>query len=66
MSDFLSREANLFGGEFGGTSNTSGAGGDEIDFERAASAFPDISLDGDIPSVPVPSQTTQSWWRILV
>ncbi|EAU91237.1 clathrin light chain [Coprinopsis cinerea okayama7 len=60
MSDFLSREANLFGGEFGGTSNTSGAGGDEIDFERAASAFPDISLDGDIPSVPVPSQTTQS------
>ncbi|TFY79602.1 hypothetical protein EWM64_g4411 [Hericium alpestre] len=29
-------------------------GGDDIDFERAASAFPDISLDGegDIPSLP--------------
>ncbi|KAF8633260.1 hypothetical protein AX17_004436 [Amanita inopinata Kibby_2008] len=29
-------------------------GGDEIDFERAASAFPDISLDGegDIPVIP--------------
>ncbi|PFH52179.1 hypothetical protein AMATHDRAFT_46536 [Amanita thiersii Skay4041] len=29
-------------------------GGDEIDFERAASAFPDISLDGDtdIPIMP--------------
>ncbi|KAJ7647758.1 clathrin light chain [Roridomyces roridus] len=39
MSDFMS-------GDF-----TSG-GGDEIDFDAAASAFPDISLDGDIPSVP--------------
>jgi len=29
-------------------------GGEEIDFDRAASAFPDISLDGegDIPSLP--------------
>ena len=32
-------------------------GGDEIDFDRAASAFPDISLDGDgdIPFSGAPS-----------
>ncbi|KAJ7032786.1 clathrin light chain [Mycena alexandri] len=39
MSDFLSSDF------------TSG-GGDEIDFDAAASQFPDISLDGDIPSIP--------------
>ncbi|TFK44957.1 clathrin light chain-domain-containing protein [Crucibulum laeve] len=41
MSDFL-------GGDFGSSNN------DEIDFDRAASAFPDISLDGsgDIPDFP--------------
>lgn len=32
-------------------------GGDEIDFDRAASAFPDISLDGD-GEIPIPSQPT--------
>ncbi|KAJ2918608.1 hypothetical protein MD484_g1819, partial [Candolleomyces efflorescens] len=35
---------------------------DEIDFDAAASAFPDISLDGDIPTLPVtqPTQTMSS------
>ena len=34
--------------------STSKSGGDEIDFDAAASQFPDISLDGsgDIPSFP--------------
>lgn len=31
------------------------AGGDEIDFDRAASAFPDISLDGE-GDIPIPTQ----------
>jgi hypothetical protein len=31
------------------------SGGDEIDFDRAASAFPDISLDGE-GDIPIPSQ----------
>lgn len=56
MSDFLSREADLFGGEFGGTPNN-GAGNTDIDFDAAASAFPDISLDGDMPSVPNAART---------
>ncbi|CAA7258987.1 unnamed protein product [Cyclocybe aegerita] len=46
MSDFL-------GGDFASfTSNNNNA--DEIDFDRAASAFPDISLDGstEIPTAP--------------
>ena len=44
MTDFLSRESELLGGQF--------SSGDAIDFDRAASAFPDISLDGssDIPT----------------
>ncbi|KAJ7125204.1 clathrin light chain [Mycena epipterygia] len=37
--------------DFLGSDFTSGAA-DEIDFDAAASAFPDISLDGDIPSMP--------------
>lgn len=31
------------------------SGGDDIDFDRAASAFPDISLDGE-SDIPIPSQ----------
>jgi hypothetical protein len=31
------------------------SGADEIDFDRAASAFPDISLDGE-GDIPIPSQ----------
>jgi len=44
MTDFLSRENELLGGQF--------SSGDDIDFDRAASAFPDISLDGssDFPT----------------
>lgn len=35
------------------------AGADEIDFDKAASAFPDISLDGegDFPSLPTQTPT---------
>ena len=57
MSDFLQRESDVLGEEFstptGGTYAT--AGGD-IDVDLAASAFPEISLDGtgDI-SVPPPA-----------
>ena len=44
MADFLTRESQLLGGNF--------SSDDNIDFDRAASAFPDISLDGssDIPT----------------
>ena len=57
MSDFLARENELLGDELSNPTETGGSfatatGGDEIDFDRAASAFPDISLDGDVPSVP--------------
>jgi hypothetical protein len=49
MSDFLSREADILGGGF----SSSG----EIDFDRAAAAFPDISIDGsDDFHTPAPSQ----------
>ncbi|KAK7057649.1 clathrin light chain [Favolaschia claudopus] len=37
----------------------SGAG-DEIDFDAAASQFPDISLDGDIPSLPATATRSTS------
>jgi len=47
MSDFMSSDF------------TSG-GADEIDFDAAASAFPDISLDGDIPSVPAAAARSNS------
>lgn len=54
--DFLSRESELLGDEFSAPTTTGGsfatAGGDDIDFDKAASAFPDISLDGDIPDLP--------------
>ncbi len=55
MSDFLQRESEAPGDEFA----TPTATGDsfataDIDFDLAASAFPDISLDGstEIPSAP--------------
>lgn len=53
MDDFLSRESDILGGDF--TSVGGHSGGDDIDFDRAASAFPDISLDGD-GDFPTPSQ----------
>lgn len=55
MSDFLSRENELLGGQFSPTAALSPNGNnDEIDFDRAASAFPDIDLDG-IPQDPPPA-----------
>jgi hypothetical protein len=44
MSDFLSREADILGNEFS-TSLHGPTGSDDIDFDRAASAFPDIDID---------------------
>ncbi|KZT05399.1 clathrin light chain [Laetiporus sulphureus 93-53] len=64
MSDFLARESEVLGEEFTGTptGGSYATAGGEIDFDRAASAFPDISLDGsdDIPapSVVVPIKTS--------
>lgn len=62
MTDFLARENELLGDEFstptGGTF-ASATGGDDFDFDQAASAFPDISLDGDIP-IPSASQVAQT------
>jgi len=45
--------SDLLGGDF--SSSFASNNNDEIDFDRAASAFPDISLDGtgDIPSIPI-------------
>ncbi|KAI5118307.1 hypothetical protein M0805_006475 [Coniferiporia weirii] len=50
MDDFLSRENGLLGSSFSPPSG----GADDIDLDRAASAFPDISLDG-IDDIPVPA-----------
>ncbi|PCH36603.1 hypothetical protein WOLCODRAFT_140522 [Wolfiporia cocos MD-104 SS10] len=64
MSDFLARESELLGEEFTGTptGGTYATAGGDIDFDRAASAFPDISLDGtgDIPApaVAAPAQSS--------
>lgn len=45
--------------DFLGSDFTSGAA-DEIDFDAAASAFPDISLDGDIPSMPAAAASSNN------
>lgn len=53
--------SNLFGDDF--SSFTSSKDAEEIDFELAASAFPDISLDGssDVPTLPTaPGSTSMS------
>ncbi|KAH9889383.1 clathrin light chain [Cubamyces lactineus] len=57
MSDFLQRESELLGEEFGTpTGGTYATAGDDLDLDRAASAFPEISLDGSgdiaVPSAP--------------
>jgi hypothetical protein len=44
MSDFLSREADILGSEFSSSLNGP-TSSDDIDFDRAASAFPDIDID---------------------
>ena len=54
MSDFLSREADILGNEFS-TSLHGSTSADDIDFDRAASAFPDIDIDsGEFISSPPP------------
>ena len=53
MSDFLSREADILGSEF--STSLHPTGGDDIDFDRAASAFPDIDIDsGDFVQASQP------------
>ena len=44
MTDFLSREADILGSEFPSSLNGP-TSSDDIDFDRAASAFPDIDID---------------------
>lgn len=44
MSDFLAREADILGSEFSSSLHGT-TSGDDIDFDRAASAFPDIDID---------------------
>ena len=59
MSDFLARESELLGGSFSEVTQglSSSTNPEDIDLDRAASAFPDISLDGldDIPIPAVPA-----------
>lgn len=50
--DFLAREAAVLGSSF---SPTSGGGGGDIDFDRAASAFPELDFDGDVPAPSAPA-----------
>ncbi|KAF8806603.1 hypothetical protein BYT27DRAFT_7191160 [Phlegmacium glaucopus] len=60
MSDFLSREADILGNEFS-TSLRGNTSGDDIDFDRAASAFPDIDIDsGDFISSQQPAVVGQT------
>jgi hypothetical protein len=61
MSDFLSRENSILGGEFS-SSGSHGPSDLDIDFDRAASAFPDISLDGsgDIPTPTAPNSMSMN------
>jgi hypothetical protein len=63
MSDFLSRETDILGGEFS-TSLHGNTNSDDIDFDRAASAFPDIDIDsGDFVSstqLPVAASRTSN------
>lgn len=55
--DFLSRENEFLGGVFSPSAGDQlSTNADDIDLDRAASAFPDIGLDGDIP--PIPQRTT--------
>lgn len=51
--DFLAREAAVLGSSF--SPNVTSPSG-EIDFDAAASAFPDIDIDGDAP-IPPPTTT---------
>lgn len=60
MSDFLERENELLGGSFSPSApgaNSSLPG--DIDLDAAASAFPDISLDGSGDLPPIHTQSVQ-------
>ncbi len=48
MADFLARESEILGGEFSAapTGDSFATASGDIDFDAAASAFPEISLDG--------------------
>ena len=65
MSDFLSRESDILGNEFS-TSLHRSTGDDDIDFDRAASAFPDIDIDsgdfiqGSQPPPPIVAARTSN------
>ena len=61
MSDFLQRESDVLGEEFGTPTGGTYATAD-IDFDRAASAFPEISLDGtdDFSTPPAAAPPTKS------
>ncbi|KIJ31267.1 hypothetical protein M422DRAFT_186238, partial [Sphaerobolus stellatus SS14] len=50
--DFLQRENELLGGAFSSDDAGGATSHGEFDVDKAASAFPEISLDGDIPSPP--------------
>lgn len=58
MTDFLARESELLGDEFSSAAGGGGGAGldGDIDVDRAASAFPDISLDGE-GDIPLPAAT---------
>ena len=57
MSNFLSRGADILGSEFS-TSLHRPSADDDIDFDRAASAFPDIDVDsGDFIQSSQPPPT---------
>ncbi|TFK50932.1 hypothetical protein OE88DRAFT_1660074 [Heliocybe sulcata] len=56
MTDFLARESELLGDEFSVAGGGANFGDGDIDVDRAASAFPDISLDGE-GDIPLPTTT---------
>ena len=59
MSDFLSRENEFLGGAFSPSAGGHAASNvNDIDLDRAASAFPDIDFDGDIPVPAAPQRST--------
>lgn len=58
--DLLARERELLGDTFGSSSGVTGGNIDDVDFDLAASAFPDISLGGDIPSPSVLPHTSSN------
>jgi hypothetical protein len=60
MDDFLAREADVLGGQFSPPTNAA-SGGDDFDVDFAASAFPDIDVDGDFgPPEPIFVPQTQA------